>query len=81
MNARCTILSVVLLAGCGGDGADSIPPTVPVRELPQPALRMIAPTAIRVGEEITIFGKGGKTRTVLLSADTWQELIGLRGGV
>lgn len=58
MNARCTILSVVLLAGCGGDGADSIPPTVPVRELPQPALRMIAPTAIRVGEEITIFGKG-----------------------
>ena len=29
--------------------------------------------------QITIFGKGGKTRTVLLSADTWQELIGLRG--
>ena len=29
--------------------------------------------------QITIFGKGGKTRTVLLSADTCQELIGLRG--
>jgi integrase/recombinase XerD len=29
--------------------------------------------------QITIFGKGGKTRTVLLSADTWQEIFGLRG--
>jgi integrase/recombinase XerD len=29
--------------------------------------------------QITVYGKGGKTRFVLLSADTWQELIGLRG--
>ena len=29
--------------------------------------------------QITVFGKGGKTRTVLLSADTWRELIALRG--
>jgi integrase/recombinase XerD len=29
--------------------------------------------------QITIFGKGGKTRTVLLSADTWAELIILQG--
>ena len=29
--------------------------------------------------QITIFGKGGKTRTVLLSADTWAELITLQG--
>ena len=29
--------------------------------------------------QVTIFGKGGKTRMVLLSADTWKELTGLRG--
>jgi site-specific recombinase XerD len=29
--------------------------------------------------QITVYGKGGKTRFVLLSDDTWQELIGLRG--
>jgi integrase/recombinase XerD len=28
--------------------------------------------------QITIFGKGGKTRTVLLSIDTWRELIAIR---
>jgi integrase/recombinase XerD len=27
-----------------------------------------------------VFGKGGKTRHVLLSADTWGELIDLRNG-
>src|SRR6058998_2023284 len=27
--------------------------------------------------QVTVFGKGGKTRTVLLSAATWQELRGL----
>jgi site-specific recombinase XerD len=30
--------------------------------------------------QITVFGKGGKTRTVLLSLDTWCELITLQGG-
>lgn len=29
--------------------------------------------------QITIFGKGGKTRVVLLSVDTWKELVGIRG--
>ena len=29
--------------------------------------------------QITVYGKGGKTRFVLLSVDTWQELTGLRG--
>ena len=28
---------------------------------------------------VVVFGKGGKTRTVLLSRDTWRELISLRG--
>lgn len=28
--------------------------------------------------QITIFGKGSKTRVVLLSAETWKELVGLR---
>jgi integrase/recombinase XerD len=29
--------------------------------------------------QVTVLGKGGKTRTVLLSARTWQELTPLRG--
>ena len=29
--------------------------------------------------QITVFGKGGKTRSVLLSPATWQEVSGLRG--
>jgi site-specific recombinase XerD len=29
--------------------------------------------------QIVVFGKGGKTRVVLLSADTWHELQALRG--
>jgi integrase/recombinase XerD len=28
--------------------------------------------------QVTVFGKGGKTRTVLLSAATWAELVALR---
>lgn len=31
------------------------------------------------GGQITVFGKGSKTRVVLLSATTWRTLIGLRG--
>jgi integrase/recombinase XerD len=30
--------------------------------------------------QVTVFGKGGKTRTILLSVATWRELIALRGG-
>jgi integrase/recombinase XerD len=29
--------------------------------------------------QITVYGKGGKTRGVLLSAETWAELIALKG--
>lgn len=29
--------------------------------------------------QITVFGKGGKTRAILLTAETWAELIALRG--
>jgi integrase/recombinase XerD len=29
--------------------------------------------------QVTVFGKGGKTRTILLSAATWRELLALRG--
>jgi integrase/recombinase XerD len=29
--------------------------------------------------QVTIFGKGNKTRSILLSADTYQELLALRG--
>jgi len=30
--------------------------------------------------QVTVFGKGGKTRHILLSADTWRELTGLHDG-
>jgi integrase/recombinase XerD len=30
--------------------------------------------------QVTVFGKGGKTRRILLSTATWQELMSLRGG-
>ncbi len=29
--------------------------------------------------QLTVFGKGGKTRVVLLSADTWREVVALKG--
>lgn len=31
------------------------------------------------GGQITVFGKGGKTRTVLLKSKSWQQLLSLRG--
>src|SRR5919199_4505804 len=32
-----------------------------------------------VGGQVVVFGKGGKTRVVLVKQDTWQELQALRG--
>jgi integrase/recombinase XerD len=32
------------------------------------------------GGQITVFGKGGKTRTVLLKPKVWAQLLALRGG-
>lgn len=55
MRRALTVLLVV--AGCGGDEPAGIPAPV-VRELPEPALRMVAPTALRAGDELTVFGKG-----------------------
>jgi site-specific recombinase XerD len=31
------------------------------------------------GAQITVFGKGGKTRTVLLKAKVWQQLLSIKG--
>ena len=31
--------------------------------------------------QVTVMGKGGKTRAILLSTATWQELVSLRGGL
>src|SRR5581483_10267978 len=33
----------------------------------------------REGGQLTLFGKGGKTRTVLVKPGTWTELTALRG--
>jgi integrase/recombinase XerD len=32
------------------------------------------------GGQITVFGKGGKTRAILLKPKTWKQLLSLRGG-
>jgi integrase/recombinase XerD len=31
------------------------------------------------GGQITVFGKGGKTRTVLLKSKVWQQLLSIKG--
>jgi integrase/recombinase XerD len=36
-------------------------------------------TPRRSGGQITVFGKGGQTRTVLLNPNLWDDLCGLRG--
>jgi hypothetical protein len=55
LSARAVTFSVVLLLGCGGDEVKP-PDGPPVRELSTPLLRSIAPTLIRAGDELTIFG-------------------------
>ncbi len=59
------------VVGCGGEDPIETPTPPPVqRELLAPAIRNVAPTAIRAGQELTIFGKDfadkaiGETRLV-----------------
>jgi hypothetical protein len=47
-----------LLIGCGGDDQQPQNPQPHVRELPQPVVRMVAPTAVSAGETISIIGSG-----------------------
>ena len=32
------------------------------------------------GGQVTVFGKGGKTRTILLKPKVWQQLLSVKGG-
>lgn len=43
-------------------------------------LRWQDAAARRDGGQITVFGKGGKTRTVLLKPNSWEELLSLESG-
>ena len=54
-----TVLAGIVVLGCGGmeTGEQGNPPP-PVRVLPVPMLRMVAPTQISAGEDMSIFGKG-----------------------
>src|SRR5512135_1837884 len=54
---RCTraMSLTLLLVGCGSDGPSG-PDTPPPRELQSPVLRSVAPTSLRAGDELTIFG-------------------------
>ena len=54
-----TLLGLVVAAGCGDLETDeSTKPPAPPRQLPIPMVRMVAPTQISVGEDMSIFGKG-----------------------
>ncbi len=54
-----TWLAGIVVLGCGGmETGDGTNPPPPVRELPTPMLRMVAPTQISAGEDMSIFGKG-----------------------
>ena len=68
MKVKAVLLAVVFSIGgfgCGGEGDEgNNPPNVQKRELPQPMLRMVAPTAIRAGEVMKIFGKGFADKAV-----------------
>jgi hypothetical protein len=60
---RCAAILAALLVACQGEPKQPPGPD-PIRVLPDPALRTIAPTAIRAGEEVTIFGQGFADRAV-----------------
>lgn len=51
---------------------------VRVSELAQLKWRDLTPRAEEAGQ-IAVFGKGGKTRAILLQRKTWKELLSLRG--
>jgi hypothetical protein len=56
LRARALTFGLLLIgAGCGGD-ENQPPEGPPPRELQQPLLRSVAPTAIRAGDQLTIFG-------------------------
>lgn len=80
MKVRAAILTLVL-AGCGGEGgSDPTGPTVQPRPLPEPALRMIAPTAVRAGEDITVFGKGFADQAVGETRLTFEGIFQTSSG-
>ena len=55
----------LLVVGCGGDDSgETLNPDPLPRALPQPALRMLAPTALRAGDVVTVFGKGFADKAV-----------------
>jgi hypothetical protein len=64
-------IALALVGACGGNEGGTTPTPPPQkRELPQPVLQMIAPTAVSAGDVVTVFGKGfadaevGQTRLV-----------------
>ncbi|PID38386.1 MAG: hypothetical protein CSA65_03380 [Proteobacteria bacterium] len=63
-------IALALAGGCGGDEGGTRPNPRVKRELPQPVLQMIAPTAVSAGDVVTVFGSGfaddqiGQTRLV-----------------
>jgi len=52
-----TLATLALGIGCGGEDPGQGEQPTPVRELTEPLLRNVAPTSIRAGETLTIFGK------------------------
>ncbi len=70
LKANAIILGLALVMGCGGDLPNDHSP-LPQREVAQPMLRTVAPSAIRAGDTLTILGQDfadpsmGETRLTL----------------
>jgi hypothetical protein len=59
------LFALPLVFACGGEEpSESVGPEIPERELRQPMLKMVTPTAIHAGDEMDIFGQGFEDGTV-----------------
>ncbi|MFH1131561.1 MAG: hypothetical protein V1754_09505 [Pseudomonadota bacterium] len=58
MRVRLLAALILLFAGCGGELFEQGAYQEPMQEIPQPSLRTFAPSAISVGQDMTIFGEG-----------------------
>lgn len=81
VRALALTLLATLVLGCGEEPAQEPPdPTKVKRPLPQPMLRMVAPTAVRVGELVSIFGQGFADKEVGQTRLTFEGIFQTTSG-
>ena len=63
----------MLILGCGGlDPNEGNNPPPPIRQLPSPALSLVAPTMISAGDDMTLFGSGFADKAIGQSRVTFD---------